>query len=421
MEKSTYRAKSVKELDLEAMSANWPEDVVMGIDVAKDIMYAVFMDPEREVLASVRWKHLEESAQVVSWVAGLSCVREVAMEPSGTYGDALRGQLEAAGLEVYRVHPKQVKDAREIYDGVPSNHDPKASAIIAWLHRVGRSARWELNGEARRGLKAKLQLMQIYDHAYQHVLHLLEAQLARHWPEVLGLLDLSSVGLLGLLADFGSPAAMASQRSSARRSLEQASHHSLKLEKIEAVMDSAAQTLGLPMTEVEVQCLQELAREGRRRYRDRQEARQRLARFSKEEKTTAQLARRVGSVTAAVVVGELGPLTDYPHRGGLLKAAGLNLKEVSSGRRQGQLALSKRGSGRLRQYLYLAVLRWIQKDRWARAWFEQKVQRQGGLGKRKALVALMRKLLCGLWWVAKGERFDSRKLFDTRRLRAAGF
>ena len=63
------------------------------------------------------------------------------------------------------------------------------------------------------------------------------------------------------------------------------------------------------------------------------------------------------------------------------------------------------------------MLRWIQDDPIARAWYEQKVQRDGGKVKGKALVALMRKLLRGLWWVARGEAFDSRKLFDVWRLK----
>ena len=96
---------------------------------------------------------------------------------------------------------------------------------------------------------------------------------------------------------------------------------------------------------------------------------------------------------------------------------GLNLKEISSGRRQGQLGITKRGPSQARQYLYLAVLRWIQKDPWAKAWYDRKVQRDGGQ-KLKALVALMRKLLIGLRWVALGEEFDSTRLFDTRRLEA---
>lgn len=169
----------------------------------------------------------------------------------------------------------------------------------------------------------------------------------------------------------------------------------------------------------ELRGLQALAAETRRRQQLVQKSKNRLELLSLNDAPLARVGEVVGHVTSAVLSSRLGSFSNYPNTGSLLKGPGLNLKEISSGRRQGQLGITKRGSSQVRQYLYLAVLRWIQKDPWARAWYEKKVQRDGGQLKRKALVALMRKLLCGLWWVARGEVFDSTKLFDTRILEPA--
>ena len=46
----------------------------------------------------------------------------VSMESTGTYGDALRAALAAAGLEVHRVGGKAAHDYAEVFDGVPSQH-----------------------------------------------------------------------------------------------------------------------------------------------------------------------------------------------------------------------------------------------------------------------------------------------------------
>ena len=94
---------------------------------------------------------------------------------------------------------------------------------------------------------------------------------------------------------------------------------------------------------------------------------------------------------------------------------GLNLKEKSSGTIQGQLKITKRGPSRVRQYLWLAVFRWIQIDPIANAWYQRKKQRDGGRASRAA-VALMRKLAKALFHVGRGAIFDSKKLFDIRRL-----
>ena len=61
------------------------------------------------------------------------CPVTVAMESSGTYGDALRQAVCDAGIAVLRVSGKAVKDQAETFDGVPSQHDGKDAAIIADL------------------------------------------------------------------------------------------------------------------------------------------------------------------------------------------------------------------------------------------------------------------------------------------------
>ncbi len=192
MKKRSYRAVGFQQIDLEQLEQRLAERTVVGIDVAKKVMYATLTDESSEVLAVVKWDHLAQSRQVVRWFAGLPQVKEVAMEPSGTYGDALRFCLQTAGLDVYRVSPKMVKDGREIYDGVPSSHDAKAAAIVAWLHLQGRSQLWEATSDIERSLKAAVGIASLHDGAFRRAQNCLEAQLARHWPEVSPLLALDS-------------------------------------------------------------------------------------------------------------------------------------------------------------------------------------------------------------------------------------
>jgi hypothetical protein len=90
---------------------------------------------------------------------------------------------------------------------------------------------------------------------------------------------------------------------------------------------------------------------------------------------------------------------------------GLNLKERSSGKHQGQLKITKRGPGIARKYQYFVALRWLYTDPVIAQWYHNKVRRDGDL-KGKAIVAVMRKLALSLWYVARGDRFDSRKLFN---------
>lgn len=415
MKKRIYRATPVKDLDLDALSARLPQEAItVGVDVAKEVMFAALLSSEAKVLGLFSWVHLSETRRVVSWLSSLSV--QVALEPSGSYGDALRYCLYEAGVPVYRVHPKHTKDSRELFDGVPSSHDAKCASMVAWLHLVGRSQPWKPSSPTQRTLAAMTQRLGLHEGALTQSLNRLEARLARYWPEVLGLLKLDSATLLELLSKYGSPAAMASDASPARWLMVHVGGPFLSEEKIDQVLSSAAQTLGVGMVAAERGMLQELAQETRRRQQMVHAAKQRVRALCGEDERLSHLGEQVGELTAAVLVSRLGALEEYPNSGSLFKASGLNLKEISSGRRQGQLGISKRGPRQVRKYLYLAVLRWIQEDPWAQAWYKSKVQRQGGLLKRKAIVALMRKLLSGLRWVALGHEFDSTKLFDTRRL-----
>lgn len=131
-----------------------------------------------------------------------------------------------------------------------------------------------------------------------------------------------------------------------------------------------------------------------------------------------QQAAQVGAITAMVLYAALGNPRAYPHAGSYAKAAGLHLRERSSGKYQGQLRLTKRGPSVARFYLYFAVLRLIQEHGPARRWYEAKVARDGGR-RGKALAALMRKLIKALWHVGQGAAFDQRLLFNEAALPCA--
>jgi hypothetical protein len=139
------------------------------------------------------------------------------------------------------------------------------------------------------------------------------------------------------------------------------------------------------------------------------------------ERVSAQLrwtqaAAWVGMTTWAVILAHVGDPADYRSAGALEKALGLNLREASSGEQSRRgLHITKRGPGIVRKYLYMATLRWLQKDPIAVAWYKG---RQGYTEQTKgrAVVALMRKLVRGLWHLSRGASYEAERLFDVRRL-----
>jgi transposase len=339
----------------------------------------------------------------------------VAMEPSGTYGDPLRSLLWEAGVPVYRVSAKRSHDAAEVYDGVPSWHDAKSAAIIAKLHKDGASDLWPFRSEKERDLRAVVTTMDLLDQQFHENLNRLEGHMARYWPEVGTWLELSSVTFLEMILRFGGPEQIVAKQEEARETMRAVGGRFLKEEKIEAVVESSGKTIGVPMTAQEVEELRKLANRTLDLYRHLQTTRRKVDRMSQDRASIQAMSRAVGKGTAAVLVVEGGDPEQYGSSSEWLKSFGLNLKERSSGKHIGKLKITKRGSGKARKWLYLAALRLIQKDLIVRTWYERKVARDGGV-KKKAVVAVMRKLVRALWYVGRGEPLDTSKLFDVKKL-----
>ena len=188
----------------------------------------------------------------------------------------MRGCFVSAGIPVYRMSPKRTPEAQEIYDGVPSLHDAKASYLIARLHLDGASQPWDEHSPARREWKAMMAEHPLYQDSYQRDLNRLEAQLSRYWPEVLGLLGLGSVTLATLIATYGSPGAVAAHREEAAELMRRTGRAGLDAGKVEQVVDSAERTLGVPCIEQEGHYLKALAHEILHHYRGMEQVRGRL-------------------------------------------------------------------------------------------------------------------------------------------------
>jgi len=223
---------------------------------------------------------------------------------------------------------------------------------------------------------------------------------------------------MALLARLGGPADVAAHPERATKVLLGISHRLVADDKVAAVITSAAGSVGVPLVGLERDALMAIADDAYRAHRAFTVAKTQVDRLAAAT-PAATLAPVVGFTTAGAIFAEVGDATSYPSARAFLKAMGLNLKEKSSGTVQGQLKITKRGPSRVRHLLWLAIFRWIQTDPIANAWYQRKKQRDGGKASRAA-VALMRKLGKALFHVARGATFDSRKLFDTSRLRFAG-
>jgi transposase len=169
------------------------------------------------------------------------CPVTVAMESSGTYGDAFRQALSDAKIPVLRVSGKMVKDQSESFDGVPSQHDGKDGAIIAELAGRGKGRGWDYSAGEEMGqqLRYWVRKLERAKKVKQVLCGRIESLLARHWPEAGLHLKGSGATLIKALGHWGDPAALA-RDAQAAEILAGFGGHYLTEQKIATVIDCAA-------------------------------------------------------------------------------------------------------------------------------------------------------------------------------------
>jgi transposase len=107
----------------------------------------------------------------------------------------------------------------------------------------------------------------------------------------------------------------------------------------------------------------------------------------------------IGEVTAAGLIGEVGDFSKFHTLSEVLKMAGLNLFEISSGKHKGDRHITKRGRSFLRRILFFAALNTVRKGGVMYDTYQRHLGK--GMPRMKALVAIERKLLGILFALAR--------------------
>lgn len=432
MKKKPYQTTAVQKLSLtDAILVAIAPGCIVALDIAKHKMVGVIADVLGRTLVAFRFSHPTETPHFLALVGGLrsGCQGpfKVGMEPTGVYGDALRAQLLVHEVPVVMVSPKHTHDMQEVFDGVPSGHDPKSAMIIADLVARGKCTAYVPSPEGRLRMRALVDERRFVTAQSDKAFGLLEAMTMRYWPESQHWMHIrSSRSFQHLLRDVGGPREIAADPEAAKQVLRARSRGQFTQVVIDETIASAQKTVGVPMVAEEVTLLQRVASTILDHGTSLDDLDVRLHGLMGICPAAHALESLTGTYTAAVLTTMLDPLA-YSNPRQMEKAAGLNLRHHSSGELKGQLHITKRGPSLVRHVLYMLALRLIRDDALVRAWYMKRksytphepgaCDEQGARGhKRSAIVAVVRKIVRALWHVARGKEFDATKLFDASRL-----
>ena len=109
MTKHRYQAFELQRMDWNALSLEVAgQRLIFSVDVAKENFYGAFLVPPFTVLGIIKWRHPGETPTLGRLLSELPAASiEVALEPSGTYGDSLREFLRAVPGNRHPLPPGQ--------------------------------------------------------------------------------------------------------------------------------------------------------------------------------------------------------------------------------------------------------------------------------------------------------------------------
>lgn len=309
--RGTYRLLSVNRVNvnslLKRLDAQSSKKVFIGMDLAKQEIVVVVRRSDEDFERPWSVKNPSEILQLVGLLreledAGAELV--IGMESTGTYGEAVRHALTKANVTVHRVSGKAVSDYREIFDGVPSQHDGKDAAMIAELTAYNKGTPWpyEPPSATESSMRHQVHRLNAYQEQIQPWFGRLEGLLAKHWPELCAILKVKNATLQKLLAHYGSPEALAADPEAATR-LRNWSRGQLKAKRIDAILASARDTDGVPMTDSERAWMSEVIAETnscQQHIKACQESLQTLASEYEPMKQHVASVGRCGDVVCAV-------------------------------------------------------------------------------------------------------------------------
>jgi transposase len=395
------------------------EHLVVGIDIAK----------ERHVARAVNFRGLErgrhlsfsndhtgfERLQV--WIQKLQDMHGctsviIGLESTGHYWFNLAHWLADQGMDVVLVNPMTTKRNKENRDNSQSKNDVKDALIIADAVSRGYYADWIQQDEYYQRLRVMVDEREYWSDQQVNLKNRIQRCLDIVFPEYTRIFkDWTCPRSIATLKSFPLPADV--KNLTIHQVIEGWRGKGFKraggntgFQKASELIDQARRSVGSTVT------LRERRRELTRLVEEYERSISRINQMNEEMFALLQkiplIMERMQSIKGlsplfiAVILANAGDLSKYEHGRQLLSLAGLNLAESMSGKKKGQIVISKRGRRQLRKYLYLAMIGLVMNNPAFKSWHAYNVNVLK-MKKQKSIFKLIGKLARILVAISRNE------------------
>jgi transposase len=398
--------------------------LIVGVDIAKKVQWARFCDHTgREIGRPLRLENNTEGFESLrEIIESLRVERSlfrvlVGMESTGHYQRTLIHYLTKHGYTVVGVNPHHTKRAKELDDNSQTKHDQKDALTIARLVKDGRFYEsYQPEGcwaELRILTTTRLDVKRQENACKNRIIGVLDEYFPEFETVFKVLTGKTSLHLLKTcpfptdIIDLGADGVLAEVKKAVKKTVGAKKVGLL----IEAAKTSVGVTYGIDAVRLRLRILLSELEICRLRLEEIEIAmEQELEKSGLKERMLS--VPGVGIVTLAGFLGETGDLSRFTHGQQIVRLAGFNLTENSSGKSKSQRGISKRGRKTLRSILYQMAVVMAAKNAEMKQVYEHLKNREANPLKRKqALIAIACRIARMLFSIAKhGENYNPARI-----------
>lgn len=414
---------------LEAIDQN---TLIVGIDVAKKIQWARFIDFRGiDILKSALridnningFKSLLEKINQLQNEEGYTSVI-VGMEPTGHYFKPLANFLNLAGIKAVMVNPYHTKRAKELDDNSQTKNDQKDALTIARLIRDGRYLELYLPQDEYADLRSLSNTRIEINRQLNGVKNRIRAIMDEYFPEFEQIFKsfIKGKAALHLLNNYPFPSDIKKLGyEGVLEELKKATKKTVGKKKawqiFKAAIESIGVEYGLTGTRIKLKTiLDEYTLLNKRLKEIETEMEKALERTGLKEILLSIPC--IGIVTAASILGEIGDPKRFTNANQICRLAGYNLIENSSGQSKGKTSISKRGRANLRGIMYQVAMLMVAKNKEMKALYQYlKTRKENPLKGKQALVVIAKKVIKIIFaLIKKQEMYQSSLVLGEYRL-----
>lgn len=405
----------MKNLYTKKIESITPSTLVVGIDIAKHIQWARFVNYRgMELLKAIKFNNNKLGFENILSVIKTICNNMnfdniiIGVEPTGHYWKTLANYLISNGMTVVMVNPYHTKRAKELDDNSPTKSDKKDALTIAKLVADGRYCSVYLPqdeyAELRVLVNTRIGIMKRLNSLKNNA----TAVIDEYFPEIITVFKkpLKGKASLQILKTCPFPKYVIELGAEGvHKEIKKAVKKSVGIKKAEQLVEVAKSSIGVNYGLSSAKLKLELMIDELKLLMSQLEQ----IKIEMEKALTATGLKNIvlgipgiGIITAGSLLGEIGDPLRFDNPRQISNMAGYNLVEDSSGKNKSGTVISRRGRKNLRSILYQISLTMVSTNKEMKELYKYlKTRKNNALKKKQALIVIAKKVITVIYYLIK--------------------